>query len=93
MLKRGQNPREILEGHRERGPKKYFYTQEDLAEAFEMTRGALRVAMARGQVDPESLQSIVEYFVRRQGERLVEEHAESLRGLVEEARSLTGLEE
>jgi hypothetical protein len=93
MLKRGQNPRKILEGHRERGPKKYFYTQEDLAEAFGMTRGALRVAMARGQVDPESLQSIVEYFVRRQGEQLIERHSESLRGLVEEARSLTGLEE
>lgn len=93
MLKRGQNPRLILEGHRERGPKKYFYTQEDLAETFGMTRGALRAAVTRGLVDPESFKSIVEYYVRRQGEQLVEERAESLKGLIEEARSLTGLEE
>lgn len=29
----GDNPRETLEGHRERGPKRYSYTASDLAEA------------------------------------------------------------
>lgn len=83
-FKKGQNPRAILEGHRERGPKRFSYTYEDLSHLFKMSSGALRVAVSRNQVDPTSIMSIVEFYNQRKGD---------LRDLVEEARALTGLNE
>lgn len=87
MLKRGQNPRLHLERHRERGRKRFVFevTYEDLAAMYEMTEAAVRKAVSRGQLDPESAQSIAEFYHYRQ--------ADSLRDLVQEARTLTGLDE
>lgn len=83
-FKKGQNPRAILERHRERGPKRFEYTYEDLADLFGMSRGALRVAVSRKQVDPESMNSIVEFYIKRNQAAL----NEGLKDLVEEARAL-----
>lgn len=86
-FKRGQNPRLVLEQHRERGPKRFLVeiTYSDLANLFEMTEVAVRKAVSRGQIDPESMDSIVDYYQHRR--------SNSLHRLVEEARSLTGIED
>ena len=53
---------------------------------YEMTKAAVRKAVSRGQLDPESAQSIAEFYHYRQENK-------GLRGLVQEARTLTGLDE
>ena len=93
MLKRGQDPRRVLGRHRERGPKVIGYTYEEVADFLGMTGGALRVAITRGQVDPQSLESIMEYYLYRHDKAVLSERKGRLRGLVQEARALTGLDD
>ena len=65
VLQPGQNPRDVLSNHRERGFKQFSYTYEDLAALFGMTVGAVRSAVHRGCFDPECLLSVVAYAAKR----------------------------
>ncbi len=91
MLKRGQDPRKFLENHRERGAKQFTHSYEDIAEAAGVGQGAVRMAVSRGQLDPESISSIVEFVLDRR--RDLTEHRGTLKTLVQEARSLTGIKD
>jgi transcriptional regulator with XRE-family HTH domain len=63
------------------------WTYEDLARELGMTEAAVRVAVHRGKFDPDSIDSITEYWISRSGGFGV---SPSLRELVAEARALLG---
>lgn len=89
-LQPGENPREVLSRHAERGPKRFKleFTYADLAYVLGMSEGALRTAVHREQIDPESLESIGQFLVERVERGLLQER--SLRDLVGEARRMIG---
>lgn len=58
-----------MKGHKERGPKRFCYTYQDLAVLFDMKPEAVRQAASRGRFDPSSLQSIVSFCARLSAER------------------------
>lgn len=76
-LKPGANPREALENHRERGPKRFNYTWSDLADVTGLAVRTLQQYASQGKFDPESLQSVVDYvFLRREKDASVDHQAE-----------------
>lgn len=87
-LKAGQNPRAVLSDHSERGPRRFSYTYEDIADFLSMSPGAVRVAVSRGHFDPTSIQSIFEFSIKRANMT----ETRSLRALIEEARHLVDTE-
>jgi len=66
-LRPGQNPREVLSNHAERGPKRFNleFTYSDLAGLLGMSEGSLRLAVHRGRFDPSNLESVVEFVAER----------------------------
>ena len=60
-LKPGENPRDALSCHRERGEAHKTYTYVDLAEILGMSVIAVRKAVSRGRFDPCSLRSVYEF--------------------------------
>jgi hypothetical protein len=59
-----QNP-----GHRERGPKRFSFTYEDIAQAAGIAVGSVKNAAAgrHATLDPNRLESVVEFINRRRG--------------------------
>lgn len=91
-LQPGDNPRDVLSNHNERGPKRFTleFTYEDLADLLGMTEGALRTAVHRGRFDPGDLSSLLEYVSERHTLMERDKRTVKLRDLVAEARSLIG---
>jgi hypothetical protein len=52
--------------------KEYSYTVEDIARLAGMTRNALNVAKAHGNIDPEDFRSVVTFLTRRVMRQCVE---------------------
>jgi hypothetical protein len=73
-LQPGENPREVMSHHKERGPKRYTYTLEDIAAASGYTLGSVRQLTARGMVergvgaDPSDLRAVAMLVQRRRQE-------------------------
>lgn len=68
-LVKGSNPREVFRKHKERGPKRFTYTYEDLARLSGVTIDALRKRISRGAFDPNSFESVIQYLVSREIEK------------------------
>lgn len=66
QLKRGENPRLVLSRHRERGPRRYEYTQADLAELFGVAQQTIYNWVGQGTLDPGDLTSICRLWHERQ---------------------------
>jgi len=63
QLQPGVDPRTKLKAHKERGPKKHFYTYEDLSVLFKMSVVSVRKAVSRKRFDPNNLESICQYWL------------------------------
>lgn len=58
------NPREDPR-HRERGPKKFHFTYEDIGRAAGVSLGTARTYASTGRYDPRDLRSVAEFVLRR----------------------------
>lgn len=66
-LKKGENPREVREGHEERGHEVFWYSREDIAAACRVTETELRRVEKSGGIKVRSLLSICRYSYNRGG--------------------------
>lgn len=55
--------------HRERGPKSWPHTSDDLCKLFGVCKGTLRRWVREERLDPTDLESIVEMAVKRRVKR------------------------
>ncbi|TXH50583.1 MAG: hypothetical protein E6Q97_20125 [Desulfurellales bacterium] len=69
-LRPGENPRDRLEQHRERGIAAYRFTQADVAEAAGAPLSAVRRARQRGEIPSWTLRDVVPWVIREQARRL-----------------------
>ena len=60
-----ENPRYYLPRHAERGPKRFTYTLDEVCRLASVTRQQLRRAKERGEVDPASFESVVNWAAQR----------------------------
>ena len=58
LLKPGENPRDKLPGHRERGPKRFWYGYREIGAVLGCSVGAVKAMIGRGELDPADLGSI-----------------------------------
>lgn len=61
----GVDPRSYLRSHSERGPTRYSYTTDDLAELFKVQRETIYKWKAQGRLDPSDIASIAALFAER----------------------------
>ena len=61
----GVDPRKGLKRHRERGPKRFTYTYDDLARLLWMKPATLRAWVWGGKLDPRSLEAICSLHAER----------------------------
>jgi uncharacterized protein YjcR len=59
---KGMNPREHLSRHGERGPKRFSYTYDDLAEAFDVKPRTLRSWVHSGKLDPADIADVCRFY-------------------------------
>lgn len=69
----GENPREVLENHRERGPKRFEYTWTDLGELTGLAPRTVQQYASKGRFDVTDLKSIFR-FVREREEKAKQDH-------------------
>ncbi len=64
----GSDPRKVLgRKHRERGPKKHFYTFTDIATIIGASEASVRQSAKRGRFDVDDLRSVIEFVIKRRG--------------------------
>jgi hypothetical protein len=64
LLGPGENPRKTLRKHRERGPKRFEYTYEKLANLRGIKEQSLRLHVTKGELDPSDLLSVSCYLMK-----------------------------
>jgi transposase len=64
-LRAGENPREALSNHNERGPERMTYTRQDLAQLYGVSIHTLYHWVSDGKLDPHSLDSVCRLWHQR----------------------------
>jgi len=64
VLKPGENPRQMLPGHKERGPVPHGFTLADIAKAAGVGNQTVRKAITDKRLDPSDLASVAAYVNR-----------------------------
>jgi hypothetical protein len=59
------DPRVRLSRHRERGPKKFFYTYADIARICGLSVASVQTYASRGDFEPGDLESVIAFVVAR----------------------------
>jgi hypothetical protein len=64
MLKPGEDPRNVLPGHQERGKIQFAYDLAQIAVAANLNYQTVRKAVSQEKLDPENLRSVASYIQR-----------------------------
>lgn len=62
QLKEGMNPRDHIPGHKERGPIRFTYTLQDVADVLGISMSTLRRRQAGGPFDPSILADVCRVY-------------------------------
>lgn len=71
-LKPGENPRDALKGHCERGSQKFIFTYKDYAAAIQRSVATVKKAATRkgdqpGELDPRNISSVAAFMAKAMG--------------------------